>query len=93
MFDVIVKVDGGQLQGIVSAAFIVGRSREPAVRFTFNGPLQATRNQVFSLKTAEGTTGTVELIPGPAFNLLEVKFHLDDAPRKVSVSDVMLLKK
>lgn len=93
MFDVIVKLDNGQVQGIVSAAFIVGRSRDPVVRFTFNGPLQATRNQVFALKTNDGTTGTVELIPGPAFNLLEVKFNLDAAPRKVSVSDVTLLKK
>ncbi len=93
MFDVIVKVDNGQVQGMVSAAFIVGRTREPSVRFTFNGPLQATRNQVFSLKTNDGITGTVELIPGPAFNLLEVKFNLDAAPRKVSTSDVTLLKK
>jgi len=93
MFDVIVKVDNGQVQGIVSAAFLVGRTREPSVRFTFNGPLQATRNQVFSLKTNDGITGTVELIPGPAFNLLEVKFNLDAAPRKVSTSDVTLLKK
>ena len=37
MFDVIVKVDNGQVQGMVSAAFIVGRTREPSVRFTFNG--------------------------------------------------------
>lgn len=93
MFDVIVKIDNGQVQGMVSAAFLVGRSREPSVRFTFNGPLQATRNQIFSLKMSDGTTGTVELIPGPAFNLLEVKFNLDAAPKKVSTSDVTLLKK
>jgi len=93
MFDVIVKVDGGQMQGIVSATFVVGRNRDPAVRFTFNGPLQATPNQVFSLKMNDGTTGTVELIPGPAFNLLEVKFNLDGAPKKVGTSDVTLLKK
>lgn len=93
MFDVIVKIDAGQVQGMLSAAFTVARSLDPTVKFAFNGPLQATRNQVFSLKMSDGSMGTVELIPGPAFNLLEVKFNLDAAPRRITTSDVTLLKK
>jgi hypothetical protein len=71
----------------------VGTKADPAVQFTFSGPLQAGRYQAFPLKTPDGATGKVELIPGNAFNLLEVNFNLDGAPGKVTESDVILVKK
>jgi hypothetical protein len=92
-FNVFVQADGGQLSGTVSATFVVGTKADPAVQFTFSGPLQAGRYQAFPLKTPDGATGKVELIPGNAFNLLEVNFNLDGAPGKVTESDVILVKK
>jgi hypothetical protein len=96
MFDLIVKIEGEQndiLSGILSAKFIVSTGSDDAVKFNFSGTLQATRNQTFPVKTPEGAMGTIELIPGSAFNLLEVKFHYEGAPWKVSSADVVLLKK
>jgi hypothetical protein len=92
-FDMVVKAEGGQITGTVSATYDIGTRADPGVRFTFSGPLQAGRNQAFSLQTAEGATGKVELIPGSAFNLLEVNFKLEGAPGKVGESDVILVRK
>jgi hypothetical protein len=92
-FDVFVREDGGQIFGTVNARFIVGLNADPNVRFDFSGPMQASRYQSFPLKTAEGAKGTLELIPGNAFNLLEVNYTLDGAPGKVPESDVILVKR
>jgi len=92
-FDVFVREEGGQFFGTVNARFIVTGSADPAVRFDFSGPLQAARYQAFPLQTSEGAKGTVELIPGNAFNLLEVNYALDGAPAKVRESDVILVKR
>ena len=50
---------------------------DPTVRFAFEGDIAATPTQKFTLMTSDGTPGTIELIPGPAFNLLEVNFQTD----------------
>ncbi|HEV2200364.1 MAG TPA: hypothetical protein VGR73_11145 [Bryobacteraceae bacterium] len=92
-FDVFVREEGGQIFGTVNARFIVGGKADPAVRFDFSGPLKAVRYQAFPLQTADGAKGTVELIPGNAFNLLEVNYTLDGAPAKVRESDVILVKR
>lgn len=92
-FDVFVREEGGQIFGTVNARFIVNTNADPAVRFDFSGPLQAARYQAFPLQTADGAKGTVELIPGNAFNLLEVNYTLDGAPAKVRESDVILVKR
>lgn len=92
-YDLVVREDGGQISGTVNAHFIVNANADPDVRFDFSGPIQAQRFQVFSLKTAEGAMGTVELIPGNAFNLLEVNYTLQGAPAKVRQADVILVKK
>jgi hypothetical protein len=63
------------------------------LRFDFTGEFQPSRRQVFNLVTAEGAKGTIELIPGPAFNLLEVNFQTEPKPGKVRDADVVLVKK
>lgn len=92
-YDLTVREEGGQFVGTVTARFIVNGNADPDVRFDFSGPMQAQRFQVFPLKTAEGAKGTVELIPGNAFNLIEVNYTLDGAPGKVREADVILVKR
>jgi hypothetical protein len=48
---------------------------------------------VFNLVTSDGAKGTIELIPGSAFNLLEVNFQTEPKPGKVRQADVVLVKK
>ncbi len=93
--DVIVHEENGVAKGTVFGRFKLppGSTGDPVLRFDFSGPFQSTRNQVFSLVTSEGTKGTVELIPGPAFNLLEVNFQTEPKPGKVRQADVVLVKK
>ena len=91
--DVTVREEGGQIVGKLDASFIVAGKVDPNIRFDFSGPLQAGRYQAFALKTAEGVQGKVELIPGNAFNLLEVNYVLDGAPGKVREADVILVKR
>jgi hypothetical protein len=43
--------------------------------------------------TSDGANGTIELIPGSAFNLLEVNFTTDPRPGKVRQGNVVLVKK
>jgi hypothetical protein len=93
MFDVVVKFEDGQLTGTLSAKFDVLPKADPSVQFAFSGPMQAEREQSFPLKTAEGAQGKVELIPTGTFNLLEVRFTLENARGKVAESDVVLIKK
>lgn len=92
-FDVVVKIENGQVSGTVSAAFDVLPKADPAVELTFSGPMQPGKEQSFPLETAEGATGTVTLIPASAFNLLEVRFKLENAPGKVSEAGAILIKK
>ena len=93
--EVLVTEESGQLKGTISGRFKLppGSSGDPIVRFDFSGPLQPTRNQVLNLVSSDGTKGTIELIPGPAFNLLEVNFHTEPKPGKIHQADVVLLKK
>jgi hypothetical protein len=63
------------------------------VRFTFEGDFSATPTQKFNLMTNDGSTGTIELIPGPAFNLLEVNFQTGLRPNKIRNGNFILVKK
>lgn len=80
--------------GSLSATFLLpaGSAGDPTLMFTFQGPLQAQRNQRFPLTTGEGVAGTIELIPGPAFNLLEVNFQTEPAENKVRAGNFILIK-
>ena len=92
-FEVSVREENGGFIGTVNARFIVTGNADPAVRFDFSGPLQTSRYQAFPLQTPEGAKGKIELIPGNAFNLMEVNYTLDGAPGKVRESDVILVKR
>jgi hypothetical protein len=92
-FEVLIKEEGGQISGSVNAQFIIFGSGDPNIRFNFSGPMQASRYQAFALKTPDGIQGKVELIPGNAFNLLEINYTLEGAPGKVRESDVILVKR
>ena len=92
-FDMAVQFDNGEMTGTVSATFDVLPKADPSVKFTFSGPMQPGREQSFPLETAEGAKGQVDLIPTGTFNLLEVRFKLENAKGKVSESDVVLIKK
>jgi hypothetical protein len=94
-FDVLVNEENGQATGTVFARFKLpsGGTGDPVLRFDFSGPFQPSQRQVFNLVTSEGAKGTIELIPGPAFNLLEVNFQTEAKPGKIRQADVLLVKK
>ena len=93
--DLTVREEGGHVTGIFYARFrlLAGATVDPVVQFNFEGDLQATRNQIFSLRTGEGLTGTIELIPGPAINLLEVNFQTEIRPDRIRSGNFLLVKK
>jgi hypothetical protein len=93
--EVTVSEAGGQVTGTVNARFALpaGSSANPAVQLTFSGALTANRTQTFDVRTSDGVTGTIELIPGPAFNLLEINFQLALLPNRVRHGNFLLLKK
>jgi hypothetical protein len=95
LVDVLVHEENGHVTGTAFARFKLppGSSGDPVVRFDFSGDFQPTRNQVFNLVTSDGAKGRVELIPGPAFNLLEVNFLAEAKPGKIRQADVVLVKK
>jgi len=70
-----------------------GGTADPVVRFTFQGDFGATPTQKFTLVTSDGTPGILELIPGPAFNLLEVNFQTDPRTNKIRSGNFILVKK
>ncbi|MEO8097048.1 MAG: hypothetical protein ABI811_05060 [Acidobacteriota bacterium] len=93
--DLNVSEENGRVTGTLRGRFVVpaGSGGDPAVQFTFSGELQTTRNQTFPLQTADGTAGTVELIPGGAFNLLEVNFQMAARTNKIRTANFVLVKK
>lgn len=95
MVDVVVTEANGQAKGTLTARFKLpeGNIGDPALQFEFSGPFQPTRNQVFHLVTSNGVKGRVELIPGSAFNLLEVRFQTESNPTKIRLADMVLVKK
>ena len=93
--DLVVHEENGQAAGTLYARFKLpsGSSGDPTLRFDFAGSFQNARSQSFSLETSEGAKGTIELIPGPAFNLLEVNFTTEARPRKVRQANFLLVKR
>ena len=70
-----------------------GVDGDPLVRFSFEGPLENSRAQKFVVTTSYGARGLIELIPGPAFNLLEVNFSTYDKPGMVRAGNFLLVKR
>lgn len=93
--EVTVRGSGGRVTGTLNARFSLpsGNSANPVVQLSFNGPLTQNRTQTFDVRTSDGVPGTIELIPGPAFNLLEVNFQLALLPNRVRHGNFLVLKK
>lgn len=90
-----VQEQNGHADGNVEARFkrLPGSANDPLVRFKFAGDIAATPTQKFTLTTSDGASGVIELIPGPAFNLLEVNFQTDLQPNKIRSGNFILVKK
>jgi hypothetical protein len=90
-----VREQNGHVEGTLLGRFksSPGNVSGPALRFTFEGDLTATPTQRFKLMTSDGTSGTLELIPGPAFNLLEVNFLTDPKANAIRSGNFILVKK
>jgi hypothetical protein len=93
--DLVVREEDGQASGTLTARFRLppGSTDNPVVRFDFAGAFGSARTQKFAVTAASGATGTLELIPGPAFNLLEVNFRTDPQANKIRSGNFILLKK
>ena len=101
--DLEVNEDQGHASGTLFARFRPGEglSGDRVIRFTFAGEFSDQRTQVFPLVTSDGAKGTVELIPGPAFNLIEINFQItstgsktgDAEPGRVRQGNMVLVKK
>lgn len=94
-FDVLVHEENGRATGTAFARFKIpaGSTGDPILRFDFSGTFQPSQRQVFNLVTTDGAKGTLELIPGSAFNLLEVNFQTEMKPGKIRQADAVLVKK
>jgi hypothetical protein len=91
--DLAVHDENGQLKGSFYGRFTAPPGTDPVVRFDFSGPITSNRMQSLALTTTEGANGTLELIPGGAFNLLEINFRSDPKPGKLQRGNMVLLKK
>jgi hypothetical protein len=92
--NLVVLEDNGRARGNLVARFkpAPGTTDDPVVSFDFAGVFKNTRTQLFNLTTSDGAKGTLELIPGPAFNLLEVNFQTEAQPGKIRQGNFVLLK-
>jgi hypothetical protein len=90
-----VHEENGRSSGVLFARFKLppGLPGDPLVRFSFEGPFENSRSQKFVVTTSNGARGVIELIPGPAFNLLEVNFSTYDKPGMVRAGNFLLVKK
>jgi hypothetical protein len=89
------KEEAGQISGTLDARFWPFGDI-PAVstlHFDFSGTPGTGRVLSFPLVTKEGAKGNIDLIPGPAFNLLEINFYTERRPGKISQGNLLLLKK
>jgi hypothetical protein len=93
--DLVVYEDNGRATGTLFARFKLpsGSKDDPVLRLDLKGDFKGTRTQIFPLETSDGAKGTIELIPGPAFNLLEINFLIDQKPGKIRQGNAVLMKK
>ena len=92
--DLVVREENGQASGTLTVRFRLpaGSTDNPVVRFNFAGAFGSSRAQKFTVTSGSGATGTLELIPGPAFNLLEVNFNTGDKPGTIRQGNFLLIK-
>ena len=93
--DLVVREDNGHCDGRMVGRFKLpaGSPGDPIVRFEFKGDFKNTRVQTFDLVTSNGSHGTIDLIPGPAFNLLEINVQIAAQPGKIRQANAVLVKK
>ncbi|MDP8990604.1 MAG: hypothetical protein M3N41_11065, partial [Acidobacteriota bacterium] len=93
--ELVVREENGRAGGTLSARFKLppGNTGDPEVQFNFEGAFQSSRGQIFALTSKSGGQGILELIPGPAFNLLEVNFSADEKAGTVRQANFLLVKK
>jgi len=91
--DLEVHEESGRLLGSLTARFKTAAGITPDLQLTFAGDLRATRNQIFNAETSDGAKGTLELIPGNAYNLLEVNFQTEPKPGKLRLVNFVVVKK
>jgi hypothetical protein len=93
--ELVVREDNRRATGTFTVRFkLPTDSRvDPNLHGDFTGTFENIRNQVFSLQTNDGGKGKIELIPGPAFNLLEVNLTIEPRPGKVQQANFLLVKK
>ncbi|MEI9814411.1 MAG: hypothetical protein WDO18_18000 [Acidobacteriota bacterium] len=93
--DLTVTENNGRLTGSLTARFArtLGSTADPILRLTFDGPVQQGRSQTLPVMTESGVAGTIELIPGAAFNLLEVTFETTNSGNKITGANFVLLRR
>jgi hypothetical protein len=80
----------GTMHGTLTAKFSTPAA---ALTLEFQGPVQQGKTQTFAVPFSDGTSGTLELIPGTAFNLLEVNFQSAPRAGSVSTANFVLVKR
>ena len=91
--EVTIQESNGRLTGSAYARFRVPNERPRSMRFQFSGPVRAGRTQAFNMETADGLKGTIELIPGPNPNLLELNFQTNPENGNGDSGNMILIKK
>jgi hypothetical protein len=91
--EVTIQESNGRLTGSAYARFKVPNERPRTLRFQFSGQVRAGRSQALTMETVDGVKGTVELIPGPSPNLLELNFQTATENGNGESGNMILLKK
>lgn len=93
LIDFMVHDENNKVTGSLYGRFKTAEGIEPTLRLEFAGDWQASRNQRFDAETSDGAKGYLELIPGPAFNLLEVNLQIERRPGKIDSANFLVVKK
>jgi hypothetical protein len=94
--DLVVRESNGQCTGRMLAKFVLpaGSTGDPLMRFEFSGEFKNSKSQTFVLETSDGAKGFIELIPGAAFNLLEINVEITNPKAgKIRKANAVLVKK
>lgn len=90
-----VKEENGMLRGTMDGRFwpFGDINAVTTLHFEFSGTPGTGRVLSFPLVTKEGAKGNIDLIPGPAFNLLEINYYTDRVPGKLNRGNLLLIRK
>jgi hypothetical protein len=88
-----VREENGRISGTLTAQFTSQPNLDPMVAFSFAGDMAPSKNQLMPLMTGDGAKGLIELIPGSAFNLLEITFRTEFREGKINMGNFVLVMK